>query len=407
MSEAPPDEIEIVASYEAYKMDVQTKNRPWIPMELWREIVKDPELVRQWNNFDWNKAPGNKGKGHSLNMHDLQQQPLPDSTDDEPELPIVKTDANNNPIMAHMTQTKPIASSEIRDIIAQAHKTNKTPQQPPKQRINPTKVNVIDVDGKRYMQISMHRLGYMFGKTPDSEVHYKVTVGEQIRRIIASLMDRGANGGFAGADCILLEQSFPLRYADVTGAGNKQINHLPLGTYAGKVMSHKGPVILIMHQYAGFHKGKSIHSAGQWEHRGHQVDDKSRTVGGKQRIITTDGYAIPLQIRDGLPCLDMSPPTPEELESLPHVIATHDHEWDPKCLDCEQDITTMEDLPADNYFGIGYLFDAQGNYRRREVCSLDIGDGDTVHMEFDHFVDYCTKAVRLPPSHGPVLPPSF
>jgi hypothetical protein len=61
-------------------------------------------------------------------------------------------------------------------------------------------------------------------------------------------------------------------------------------------------VIIIMHQYAYTAKGKPIHSSGQLEWYKQEVDDKSIKVGGKQRIKTLDGYAIPLDVKSGLPC---------------------------------------------------------------------------------------------------------
>ncbi|HSN65305.1 MAG TPA: hypothetical protein VLS94_01635, partial [Fusibacter sp.] len=82
--------------------------------------------------------------------------------------------------------------------------------------------------------------------------------------------------------------------------------------------------VLIMHQYANYGKCKTIHSSGQLEAFGMDVDDKSRKVGGKQRIRTTEGYLIPLDIKQGLPYLKMRQPTDDEMEKLPHVMITSD-----------------------------------------------------------------------------------
>ena len=65
-------------------------------------------------------------------------------------------------------------------------------------------------------------------------------------------------------------------------------------------------------------KGKTIHSSPQLEHFGNLVDDKSRKVGGKQRITTLEGYVIPLQFCQGLAYLPMTPPTEKDLDELPH-----------------------------------------------------------------------------------------
>ena len=76
------------------------------------------------------------------------------------------------------------------------------------------------------------------------------------------------------------------------------IQELPIVTVAGVVVSHLGPICLIMHQYAYHGKGKTIHSCVQVEDYGNDVNDTSLKVkDGKQRITTLENYVIPLQIR--------------------------------------------------------------------------------------------------------------
>ena len=48
---------------------------------------------------------------------------------------------------------------------------------------------------------------------------------------------------------------------------------------------------------------------------------------------------MPISIRDGLPRVDMRPPTNVELEKFPHVFITSDAPWDPAVLDEEFDET--------------------------------------------------------------------
>ena len=75
------------------------------------------------------------------------------------------------------------------------------------------------------------------------------------------------------------------------------------------------------------------------------VDDKFSKVGGKQCILTLDGYLIPLNIRIGLAYMDMRAPIGNEFLTLlhpypspvPHVVLTSDADWNPKVLDCEFD----------------------------------------------------------------------
>ena len=75
--------------------------------------------------------------------------------------------------------------------------------------------------------------------------------------------------------------------------------------------------IAIFHQYAYTGKGKSIHSSLQLESFKQDVNDKSiKVTGGLQRIQTIDGYAIPLNIKNGLPYVIMRPYTDTEWDSL-------------------------------------------------------------------------------------------
>jgi hypothetical protein len=112
-------------------------------------------------------------------------------------------------------------------------------------------------------------------------------------------MDRGANGGIAGGDVTVISHTG--RHVDIRGIDDHQIVDIPIVT-AGAVMdSQRGPVIGIMHQYAYTRSGKTIHSCGQLEWFQNDVNDKSVKVpGGLQRILTMDGYAIPINVKDGL-----------------------------------------------------------------------------------------------------------
>jgi hypothetical protein len=210
-------------------------------------------------------------------------------------------------------------------------------------------------------------------------LRYMVSANKRTK--VASLVDRGANGGLAGADCRVLEKSS--RTVDVSGIDNHMINDLPIVTAAGLVTSTKGPLIVIMHQYAYSGQGKTIHSSGQLEHYQTKVDDRSIKVGGKQRLLTLDGYIIPLSIRSGLADLDMTSPTDAELESYPHAILTSDEDWDPSVLDSEADpIQWSEDVVTpDNPDGTGaYIeprFDDYGLTKARVIDHLNVLAGTT------------------------------
>ena len=111
---------------------------------------------------------------------------------------------------------------------------------------------------------------------------------------------------------------------------------LDLVQCAAFVETNHGMVNLIMNEYAYYGKGHSIHSSGQIEWYTNTVDDKSVQVGGQQRIVTIDGYSMPLVCKGGLMYLQLQGiPTDQDLQNYPSVHLTSPHEWDPSVLDYE------------------------------------------------------------------------
>ena len=53
------------------------------------------------------------------------------------------------------------------------------------------------------------------------------------------------------------------RTVDIRGIDNHQCTDIDIGTVGGVVKTHKGYVIVIMHQYALLNKGSTIHSPSQ------------------------------------------------------------------------------------------------------------------------------------------------
>jgi hypothetical protein len=142
---------------------------------------------------------------------------------------------------------------------------------------------------------------------------------------------------------------------------------------AGAVtQSNRGPVILIMHQYAHSGKGHSIHSSPQLEWNGVDVDDKSACVSGKQRLVTFDGFSIPINIRHGLPYIDMRPHTDQEWEELPYVLLTEDANWDPTHMDHEQGDDPAWYEQQDDPPLLNSDFDLCGDYHHRIVYKSDL-----------------------------------
>jgi len=154
----------------------------------------------------------------------------------------------------------------------------------------------------------------------------------------AALIDRGANGCIAGGDMRVIEK-FDKRI-DLNGIDDHIVRNVQLVTAGGVVKSSSGEIIIIIHHAANMTKeSKTIFSAGQLEHSGCKVNEKSPVITGETpHIMTTDGYCIPISIKRGLPYIKMRPFRDEDWEKLPHVALTSPMEWDPSCLD-----STVED----------------------------------------------------------------
>ena len=186
--------------------------------------------------------------------------------------------------------------------------------------------------------------------------------------VSGALVDRGANGSLAGSDVRLIEFD-AFRFADITGINDTEVKGLKIATVAAVTTTQAGPVVLIIHQAAYMGKGKTIFSSAQMEHFRTTVNDRCCTLGGAQNLVTLDGYVIPLQVRNGLPYVDIHPPTDEELHTLPHVVLTSDEVWDPRVLDHEfnlQDPTSWSDTMLDDLVDADHpidpRYDATGSF---------------------------------------------
>jgi hypothetical protein len=145
-----------------------------------------------------------------------------------------------------------------------------------------------------------------------------------------ALIDRGSNGGVAG-DNVQVIRTDPHRTVDVEGIHNHRITNIRIVTAGALVDTNRGPVILIMNQCAHTSKGKTIHSSGQMEWFKNTVDDRSKKVGGSQRVTTPDGYIIPISILSGLPYIKQRPYTDDG----------YDSNWNPSVLDYDGDDNTQ------------------------------------------------------------------
>ncbi|KAG7337681.1 reverse transcriptase RNA-dependent DNA polymerase [Nitzschia inconspicua] len=149
------------------------------------------------------------------------------------------------------------------------------------------------------------------------------------------------NVGSACQDCKVTYVSD--RTGDAQGMDNYQLSSISSSTAAGYAVSNKGPVILILNQYALMGRGHSIHSPGQLGWFKNSVCCKSIHVGGMQRIKTADGYIIPIGILNGLPYEWMRKPTDKQFDTLPHIVLASDNTRDPDIMDLDHEEHEEED----------------------------------------------------------------
>ena len=175
------------------------------------------------------------------------------------------------------------------------------------------------------------------------------------------LIDRGANGGLAGADMRVIHTT--PRKINIVGIDDHELTGLNVVTAATLLDTQKGPIIGVFHEYAHLGKGRSIHAAGQMEWFNLQVDDRSKLVGSAQSIQTSEGYVIPLSVESGLVYMhSMRIPTDHDLQNYPHVFFTSPDIWDTSELDHGISPSLLEDINQHSHDSMlqDSIFDAYG-----------------------------------------------
>ena len=417
-----------LALYESkQRPSTPSKQRPYLDKKIWDQLDLKSQLIirgvapeERERILALEKAKNMKPpprSAHSVRFADAEQTDHSNSTlnfEEELQLLIskhsiqdrVNRDPNqaSSPSSTHEPQPlidrianrhQQLPPHDIRRVMSTSHQRQPDTQEPPSNE--DIESRLVNMNGHVYFRMDIHK------------TFYRVTTG--VRQNPAALVDRGANGGFAGSDVRVLELSD--RHADVSGIDDHTVKDVPIGTVVGLTKTQRGPVNLIMHQYAIYGKGKTIMSAPQMEHYGIKVDDKSVKIGGTQRLVTLEGFVIPLQFRDGLAYVEMSPPSDQDLQDYPHVVMTSDMEWNPSILDHEVDLNdieqVMDGMPPANVYG-DIRFDPQGNYRGIYGASAhDVTrvhqDGEPIHRTAAHtyeddptffcdFVEDCVNEVR-------------
>ena len=220
--------------------------------------------------------------------------------------------------------------------------------------------------------------------TPERTINHLFTyhVAQALQAKHGSLVDRGANGGPAGSDVRILSRSS--RKCTVTGIDSHELQALDVVQCAALVETNHGIVNHIMNEYVCYGKGHTIHSSGQIKWFKNSVDDRSVQVGGKQRICTIDGYAVPLSCRGGIMNLSiLGKPTDTDLERYPAVHLTGPYEWDPSVLDYTHpsgDGDSPWSNDPDERFAFDPNFDEFGDYTQRAIQSLSILDDSSSNL---------------------------
>ena len=138
-------------------------------------------------------------------------------------------------------------------------------------------------------------------------------------------VDRGANGGLPEADVCVLERTG--RKVSINGIDDHEVPGLDIVTCVALIQTNHGKANMLMHEYAYYGRGNTIHSPCQIEWFHNKCDDKSHHVGGKQVIIFLDGYATPLECRSGLMYMSiLGKHMDQDLDQYPHVSLSSPHE---------------------------------------------------------------------------------
>ena len=268
----------------------------FLPPQIYKLLSQDVmKALKAYNTEAINRF--HQRKVHNTEIletpqNDLPEPPVPEN--DLPDLPESDLDIPDDPILDFVNSQ--CHSSEDLDQALQAYQAYQVPCPQDSTIIPERKIN--------------H--------------HFTYHVAQASQAKYGSLVDRGANGGLAGSDVRILSRSS--RKCTVTGIDSHELLGLDVIQCAALVETNHGIVNLIMHEYACFGKGHTIHSSGQIERFKNTVDDRSVQVGGKQRICTIDGYAMPLTCRGGLMYISfLGKPTDTDLERYPAVHLTGPH----------------------------------------------------------------------------------
>ena len=219
------------------------------------------------------------------------------------------------------------------------HSQDEPTEEPPPDTSTQTLVNkclaangIDPTDIQNVMSVSHAKRNISFHESSRQIQIHQRYVFARVNQTNHQLVDRGANGGLAGADMRVIHTT--PRKINIVGIDYHELTGLNVATAAALLDTQKGPIIGVFHEYAHLGKGSSNNAAGQMEWWNCHVDDRSTLVGSTQSMKSSEGYVIPLSIESGLFYVhSMTIPTDHDLQNYPHVSFTSPDIWDTSVLD--------------------------------------------------------------------------
>ena len=313
----------------------------FLPKPIWEKLSKDQQQMI----IDHNRSLPKSGSTH-LSTPNKSLSPLPHK-------PTPQQRAKSQQVHTHQsdestTDTIKTETTPSDPLLAMVHGSINTSDDDASDISN-----VLSVKKSRQIQVCQR---YLFQHTNHTN---------------QQLVDRGANGGLAGSDMRVIDNT--QQKINIQDIDNHEVTGLDVVTAATLLNTSQRKVIGIFNEYAYLGKGSSIHSSGQLEWFKTNVDEKSVKVGGTQLITTLDGYSVPLLIKDGLAyATSLGRPTDQDMDTYPHVFFTSPDEWDPSVLD--HDPPHLDGLDpsqvADQPFG-DPMFDAYCDFNECIIAILN------------------------------------
>lgn len=206
--------------------------------------------------------------------------------------------------------------------------------------------------------------------TRDSTLPYTISAyARYLSNLYQALLDRGANGPILGKDVRIIK--FYEHRVSLNGVDDHTVRDLRLAQAGAFAETQRGPIILIFDHGAHMPDGRTIISPAQLEHFGWKIFDRAPAITGIHPYIeSTEGYRLPLESRDALLYLKLRPFTDDEWKSLPHILASSPHPWDPSCLDARVPDDWFSQQPPTSPYQLASDYDEFGDLKPGRPLAL-------------------------------------